>query len=393
LGWSPEQVAEQLKWAPRQVLALESDDYQALPGIATVRGFVRAYAKLLKLDPAPLLAQLEPGSVAEVLPVRRDLAAPFSEVRLPSMHRRGLSGAHWAIVGALALVLAVLLARQMGWLKPLPPDLLNRFAQSASVTASTTASAVTSATSSDTATGTSASASVANAASGEVHMQNGPDASLQVAPDSTASGAADAASADVAAQGAGPVASGSSLATPNPATIPPVPNKGVAANGMVGTNGANTPAQATTQVLPASPSAVQTNQAKATPAPAGTPAAGTPAAGTPAAGTPAAGTAVAGLPATRPGKPAVTGQPAPPAVGGNNVLVLKFRQDCWIEVKRVNGNVLLSRLLKAGETETVPMTDPVQLVVGNVAGVDAALRGAPLVLKNGPGNTARLIVK
>ncbi len=80
-----------------------------------------------------------------------------------------------------------------------------------------------------------------------------------------------------------------------------------------------------------------------------------------------------------------------PAAGG--VLVLKFRQDCWVEVKRVNGNVLLSRLLKAGETETVPMNEPVQLVVGNVAGVDATLRGEPLVLKNAAGNTARVILK
>jgi cytoskeleton protein RodZ len=83
----------------------------------------------------------------------------------------------------------------------------------------------------------------------------------------------------------------------------------------------------------------------------------------------------------------------PGVTNANNALVLKFNQDCWVEVRRVNGNVLLSRLIKAGETETVPMTDPVQLVIGNVAGVEASLRGAPLVLKNGPGNTARLTVK
>ena len=52
LGWSVEQVASQLNLAPRQIQALEQDNYAALPGIASVRGFIRAYAKLLKIDPA-----------------------------------------------------------------------------------------------------------------------------------------------------------------------------------------------------------------------------------------------------------------------------------------------------------------------------------------------------
>ena len=56
LGWTVEQVAAQLKLAPRQIIALEADDYASLPEPAVVRGFIRAYAKLLKLDAAPLVA-------------------------------------------------------------------------------------------------------------------------------------------------------------------------------------------------------------------------------------------------------------------------------------------------------------------------------------------------
>jgi len=56
LGWSVEQVATQLKLAPRQITALEKDDYPALPETAIVKGFTRAYAKLVKLDPEPILA-------------------------------------------------------------------------------------------------------------------------------------------------------------------------------------------------------------------------------------------------------------------------------------------------------------------------------------------------
>ena len=58
MGWTVEQVADQLKLAVRQVVALEAGDYAALPGPAVTRGFVRAYAKLVKLDPAPLVAQI-----------------------------------------------------------------------------------------------------------------------------------------------------------------------------------------------------------------------------------------------------------------------------------------------------------------------------------------------
>ncbi|MBR7794264.1 helix-turn-helix domain-containing protein [Undibacterium sp. FT147W] len=54
-GWTVDQVATQLKITRHQILAIEADDYNALPAPAIVRGFVRAYAKLLKLDSAPLL--------------------------------------------------------------------------------------------------------------------------------------------------------------------------------------------------------------------------------------------------------------------------------------------------------------------------------------------------
>jgi cytoskeleton protein RodZ len=90
LGWTVEQVAEQLKLAVRQVVALEAGDYSALPGPAVVRGFVRAYAKVVKLDAAPLVAQIpldepvpQPGAT-----LRRDKPASFSEVRFPTHGRR-----------------------------------------------------------------------------------------------------------------------------------------------------------------------------------------------------------------------------------------------------------------------------------------------------------------
>lgn len=52
-------VAQRLKYAPRQILAVETDDYAALPGLTFVRGFVRSYARFLGLPADPLIAQLE----------------------------------------------------------------------------------------------------------------------------------------------------------------------------------------------------------------------------------------------------------------------------------------------------------------------------------------------
>jgi len=52
-------VARQLKLAPRQVEALERDDFAALPGPVFVRGFLRNYARLLGLDPEPMVRAVD----------------------------------------------------------------------------------------------------------------------------------------------------------------------------------------------------------------------------------------------------------------------------------------------------------------------------------------------
>jgi cytoskeleton protein RodZ len=51
-------VAQQLKFAPRQLEALEQENFEALPGATIARGMVRSYARLLKLDPEPLVQRI-----------------------------------------------------------------------------------------------------------------------------------------------------------------------------------------------------------------------------------------------------------------------------------------------------------------------------------------------
>ena len=58
MGLSHDDVANQLKFAPRFIEAVEAGDFDKLPGHTFARGMVRNYARLLKVDPAPILAQL-----------------------------------------------------------------------------------------------------------------------------------------------------------------------------------------------------------------------------------------------------------------------------------------------------------------------------------------------
>jgi cytoskeleton protein RodZ len=86
-----------------------------------------------------------------------------------------------------------------------------------------------------------------------------------------------------------------------------------------------------------------------------------------------------------------TNAPAPaaaPAAAGANALVLNVREDSWIEVRPAKGGApLLSRLVKAGSTETVSVDQPVRVVVGNPGGVTATLRGNAVALPPVPGKT------
>jgi cytoskeleton protein RodZ len=113
MGWTVEQVADQLKLAVRQVVALEAGDYAALPSPAVTRGFVRAYAKLVRVDPAPLVAQIaiDTGTPADTstTTVRRPSPASFSQAKFPSHGKRSLP------LGWIAAVVAVAVAAGAAW--------------------------------------------------------------------------------------------------------------------------------------------------------------------------------------------------------------------------------------------------------------------------------------
>ena len=106
-GLSVAAVAQQLKLAPRQIAALEDGDWASLPGRTFVRGFMRNYARLLRLDPDVVLSAL-PETAATPSNENLSLApTPRPIGELPADANARPSAARWAIPLALVAVVTV----------------------------------------------------------------------------------------------------------------------------------------------------------------------------------------------------------------------------------------------------------------------------------------------
>jgi len=115
-GLSIDAVAQQLKLAPRQVRALEEDDYTHLPGRTFVRGFVRSYARVVHLDPDTVVGALPAGAAVPALeaPTLQQTAPTMGE--LPTTDHSKPAWARWAIPLTLAVIVAV--AAVYEWMRP-----------------------------------------------------------------------------------------------------------------------------------------------------------------------------------------------------------------------------------------------------------------------------------
>jgi cytoskeleton protein RodZ len=100
-GTSIAEVAAALKMSPRQIEAIENEDFSRLSGATFVRGFIRNYARLLKIDVAPVLAALAERTELQ----QAELSAPADEgVKMPiAGHRQGKG-----LAGAIILASVVL---------------------------------------------------------------------------------------------------------------------------------------------------------------------------------------------------------------------------------------------------------------------------------------------
>ena len=117
-GLSLDQVAQQLKLAPRQVKALEDENFRLLPGRTFTRGFLRNYARLLNLDPDLLVANLPDAAHAPSLepPALHSTGTTMAE--LPTAHARVPSFGRWLI--PLVLIGCIVAAAGYEWYRGRP---------------------------------------------------------------------------------------------------------------------------------------------------------------------------------------------------------------------------------------------------------------------------------
>jgi cytoskeleton protein RodZ len=109
-GLTVEDVAGKLKFSLRQIESLEAGRVDELPGGTFLRGMVRSYARLVELDPAPLLARM----ASETRPPDDDrLVQRFSEpVPFSDSGRR--VNVVYAVLSVSVLVIAGAVALEWG---------------------------------------------------------------------------------------------------------------------------------------------------------------------------------------------------------------------------------------------------------------------------------------
>lgn len=315
-NWTVQFVAEQLKLSHVQIVALEANNFDALPKMVIVRGFVRAYAKLLKINGDGLVASLpkdaEPVQLEASL--RPALSTPFVDSRL-SLQGQNDNNRRY-IIGAITLLIIVGLFLLLQ---------VTEFGKSFGVI---------------------------------FEKKNVP---VEVVPEVKS----------IPVENVGVVTSNE---LPVTQTVEPSSvSQNIDASPMVASavNEKTVPVMEvtpTTVEKTATPS-IQTSDVKV------------------------ANSIAANATANAGANTALKTAPIslPPAT---ELFVLKFRQDSWVQVKTENGMILSSHLAKAGTEESFSVKQALNVKIGNAAGVDAVLRGEPLIISSDRGsNVANLVVK
>ncbi len=113
-GISEEQIASRLKMTLNQVRYLEADNYDALHGIVVSRGFIRAYARVLEIDPEPLVALFGNQTASSLPPLKR----PFQKTghrfeQNPISFRKKKKRVGKLIIVLIVLIVAAVIAWNM----------------------------------------------------------------------------------------------------------------------------------------------------------------------------------------------------------------------------------------------------------------------------------------
>ena len=105
-GFGQQEICDQLNFSSQVLSQLETDDYQALPPAAFVRGYLRSYARFLEVDPEPLVERFNQLTATQA----------ESQVSAPVVPREARSSDPIMRVASVAVAVVLLLALIYWWL-------------------------------------------------------------------------------------------------------------------------------------------------------------------------------------------------------------------------------------------------------------------------------------
>ena len=357
LGLDLDEIGAMLRIKPGYLAALEQGRTHDLPGPTYAIGFVRAYADCLGLDSEAVLTRFKAEAAGIGAPPDLSLPVPLGERSLPG--------------GTLVLVALILALCGYGVWYYLSTEERDRPERVAAVPASLEpppAPPVASASPpAAPATSVSAQPPAQPALYGAtVGSTSTPTSAVPPPPPPAAQTPAALPGAPPASGPQGQPASGANLApgallTPITRNAPPTPAAPAA------------PPQAVQQAAPPVSQTAPTPQATA-PAPASQPA-----------------PQVASITAASPAPQGAVASAVPASPAGGKVTI-KALADCWIQVRGADQSIVFSRVLKSGETYTMPVRSGLSLRTGNAGALEIAVDGRTVPSIGGIGALRRDVV-
>ena len=310
-GLSVAEVAAKQHLRPAVISAIESGDYRSIDSELFLKGYVRAYATHVGIDPDSVIRQLD----QELEPLREEQKAKVEASPLVTIERRKRRKQRIAKIVVVLVALAI--AFYLGSLY-----LAGREAPTDPVTGD-----VSPAEADDGAATEAATATQADDGSPAVTAQEPSLVTREEAPDA---GAEMVVEADGEPVTEAPASSDADSAADQPAAIEAQPSSEAAGNRAPVADG--TPAGAASAEAP-----VQEADTVAT----------------------------APLQQTQ----------QPESAGGDGRLVVEFTADCWVEVQNSAGRTLVAQLYRPGETLDLTGDGPLRVVIGAVSAVSSIRYG------------------
>ncbi|MDP6707823.1 MAG: DUF4115 domain-containing protein [Alphaproteobacteria bacterium] len=351
---SAEEVAAHIRIQQQFVEAIEEGRFDALPGAVYVTGFLKAYATYLNFDPEYVVDQVRQESTMALGPTKLVAPGLVAEPRRPR-----------SMVVMLSLLAAAVLYG--GW----------TFLQSRGGGALNTVSTVPDRLVSLLQIGVEEAADPAGAPDARAVAEPDPRGVAQTEPEPVTEGVPRALPSDTAAGEAAAALEAAREVDPASTadTVPSVDGSGgdtrAEATASPAAPGRTVESASAEDLPPQSPSMATVEVPRAESAAAVPP---------PPPPAPVAEIDVLSTPPARPAAGVSEGY-EPQHFGGDNQggrVVLRARLDAWVQVQGPRNELLLTRILRAGDTYHAPNRSDLVLTTGNVGGLEIIVDGEPL---------------